>query len=253
MNLRRLAAFALLAVTPAALAAQRADVQAQLEARGLPAELVQRVVAIAADATARGLPAAALADKAVEGFAKGVPAPRILSALEQFAGRMGQGQEAVRGAGVSAPPGDLVVAAAEALGRGLSEAQVRDVVRASPAVPQAVPGLLVAAALSAQGLGVEQSVEVVVDALHAGRTSAQLLDIPSMAGAMRSRGMSPPDIGRELMRGGRGAGPPGPGGDRPGVRPDGPGARPNMPPNRPGGDRPGPGGMRPSDPPPPRP
>ena len=93
------------------------DVRAQLTSRGLPAGLVDQVAAVAADAAARGLPTAPLANKALEGWEKKVPAPRIVSVLEQFAARMGNARDAVRAAGVPNPPGEVVSAAAAELPR----------------------------------------------------------------------------------------------------------------------------------------
>lgn len=215
---------AALAAAPA-LWAQQADLRTRLAARGLPAGLTDEVVAIAADAVAQGLPADPLADKAIEGFAKHVPPPRIVAALRQFSVRMLQARGAVREAGVSAPPGDLIAAAAEAMQRGLESAQVGTVVRAAPERALAAPALTVTAALAAQGMASDQAVLVVADAMRAGRTMAQILDLPAVARAMQAQGMTPAEAGRRMLRG---AGPPpGEGGLSPGGRMRG---RPGRPP-----------------------
>ena len=250
MLVRRMLVLGVVLALPAALAAQEPDVRAQLAARGAPPDLAQGVAAIAADAAARGLPQGPLVDKALEGWAKHAPPDRILSVVRRFAARMDDAREAVALAGLAAPPGELVAAAAEALGRGLSAPQVGEVVRAAPQVPLTAPGLRVVAALAAQGLPVDQAVAVVADALRGGRTMAQLLDMPSVMRAMQGQGMSPPEIGRQMMEGG-GAGEH-PEGMRPGAgagaapgggrapMPMGPGGRPGSgnPPPPPGGHRP---------------
>jgi len=237
---------AVLLLWPAVLGAQNAGVRSRLVARGLSPELVRDVVAVADEAGARGLPADAVADKAIEGWAKHVPAERIVAAVRNYAGRLGEAQAALARAGLARPAPDVTIAATEALGRGLVAEQVGDVVRAARAPAAMAPGLTVVAALAAQGLTPGDAVGVVVDAMHRGRSVDQLLDIPSMARAMRSEGVEPGDIGRRMMRGdepgvGRGA-PPGalPGGEAPGQRP------PTLPAGLPGtGARLPPAGHRP--------
>lgn len=253
--LRRTAAAAgLLLVVAAGAARAQHDVRAQLSARGLPADLVDGVVAVAAEASLRGLPTGPIADKALEGWAKRAPAPRILTVVQGFSARMGEAQTAVRGAGVVQPPGDVIAAAAEAMGRGMSTTQVVDVVRAGSAPADAAPALHVATALSAQGMSMDQAVTVVSTAMRDGRPADQILDMPSVMRTMQARGMAPPEIGRQLMQGGggphRGGPGPGMGGSPGGQRPPGAGNRPPGPGGgmRPPGELPPPpgGGKRPS-------
>ena len=242
------AALATLSVSTAR--AQQGDLRAQLMARGLPAELVDNVAAIATGAAARGLPTAPLADKALEGWAKRVPPARIVSVVRQFAGRMVEARDAVRTAGAAAPSGDMVAAAAEAMNRGMSAVQVGDVVRAAPASPSAAPSLRVAAALSAQGMQMEQAVSVVARAMHDGRAVEQILDLPSTMRAWQAQGMAPPEIGRRMLAGAPGGpGMRGPGGLRPEGGPGGTGS----PAGRPVPPRIGPGAGRPPTQMPPRP
>ncbi len=242
------------------LAAQQ-ELRARLESRGLPADLVQQVTAIAAEATAHGLPSAPLGDKAIEGFAKQVPAPRIVAVVRQYGARMVDARSAVQGAGVSEPGGGLITAATDALGRGFAPAEISRVVRAAPQSNLAAPGLTVAAALAAQGMPTQVAADVVAQAMEGGSTAAQILDLPSVARAMQSGGMTPDDAGREMLRGGRSGDSGRQGGSRPdgggrqgGVdghggpgsdgRPATPGSGP--PPPRPGSGR-GPGSGRPGD------
>jgi hypothetical protein len=228
---------ALLLCWPVALAAQGQDVQARLADRGLPPELVQRVVEVAQAAEARGLPGDALTDRAIEGWAKRIPPARIVAALEQYTVRLGAGRDAVGQAGIAAPLPEMIVAAAEALGRGLVPAQVGAVARAARTPSAVAPGLSVVTALAAEGLAPDAAVDVVVAAMRGGRSPDHLLDLPSTARAMRAGGMEPGEVGRRMMHGG---GPGGGGHGGEGPRPAG------MPPGMPGRGGPGPssGGHR---------
>ena len=194
----------LVLAAPAAVAAQDTGIEARLEARGLPAGLAHDVAAIAASASARGVPEQPLANKAIEGWAKRVPAPRILSAVRQFADQMFSARDAVRGAGIESPSGPVIAAAAEAMRSGMRAEQVRSVVRAAAAADVAAPGLSVAAALAAQGLGGDQAVKVVVTAMRNHQSMADLLDLPSIARAMHDQGLSPGDIEHRILDGGYG-------------------------------------------------
>ncbi len=226
---------AVLVAAPAALLAQGtgtagAGVEGRLTARGLPADLVQQVSRIATDAAAQGVPASPLADKAIEGWAKHVPADRIVAAVRAFAGRMADAGVAVRHAGVSVPSGRVIAAAAEAMGGGLKAEEVGSIVRAAATAEAAAPGLSVAASLAAQGISDAQAVTIVVNALRHGRSMSQLLDLPSVARSMHDQGMSPSEIGDRLLphHGDDGAGSGGDGdqhGNKGGSRP------PVVPPN----------------------
>jgi hypothetical protein len=195
-----------LLAAPGLLAAQGGGVEDRLTARGVPAALAHRVASIAADAAARGVPDGPLTEKAIEGWAKQVPAERIVAAVTRFVEQMVVARDAVRGAGVEAPAGPVIAAAAEAMRSGMQAEQVRSVVRAATATNFAAPGLSVAAALSAQGLGGEQAVKIVVGAMHNHQSMSDLLDLPSVARAMHDQGMSPGDIEHRILDGGGGYG-----------------------------------------------
>jgi hypothetical protein len=183
----------LLSIVPTGLVGQLPDYQSQMTERGLPAALVAEVTAIAADATAAGLPAGPLVDKAIEGWAKRVPQPRIVAALNQFRVRLHAAQQAMIRTGHPEPPGPIVAAAAEAM---------------------------------AQGIDGDEASAIVVQSMHRGWTDAQLLDLPSFANQMRAQGTPPQQVGQRLMQGGgsmAGAGvSPGMGSRPPGVPPGNP-------------------------------
>lgn len=207
-------------LVPVRAYAQEPSVAQQLGARGLPVTLVNEVTAVAADATAQGLPADMLVDKAIEGWAKNIPPARIMAVIRQQSMQLVEAREAVRASGVDAPAGPVINAAAEAMGRGISAAQVGAVLEASPTPEAAGHGLRVAAALSAQGLGNEHAVAVVVQAMRRGETPEELLNLPSFARAMQAQGMGALQIGERLMQGGGAGGAPGAGpGSGMGARP----------------------------------
>jgi hypothetical protein len=239
------AATVLLVMGAAAIPVTAQDVRAQLQARGLPPDLVDAVAAVSLEAAGRGLPTGPLADKALEGWAKRAAVNRILIVVQSFSTRMGEAQTAVRAGGVQNPTGDVIAAAAEAIGRGMNGTQVSEMVRAGGSRADVAPALHVATALAAQGMGMDQAVIVVSAAMRQGRASDQLLDMPSLMRTMQSRGIAMPEIGRQLMQGtgtsgGGGMVGPGPGGQRPGV-----GNRPAIPGGmRPPGELPPPGGGR---------
>lgn len=217
---------------PLQASAQEPSVRQQLEARGLPPGLIQEVSTIAADVSAQGLPPEMLVDKAVEGWAKHVPEPRIVAVVRQQSQLLVQSREMLRIRGMDAPSGPVITATAEAMGRGLNAEQVGAVLEAAPTPEAAGPGLRVAAALAAQGLGNQQAVEVVVRAMHRGDTAEDLLNMPSYARALQMQGIGAAQIGQRLMEGGgamRGAGT-GPGmGTRPPAVPPDPGKRQRRP------------------------
>ena len=193
-----------LATVPALATAQGVDLTARLEARGVSPQLAQQVAAIAAQAAPSGVPAGPLADKAIEGWAKQVPSTRNVAAVRQFARQMAGAAKAIEQGGLPKPPGRVVAAAAEAMQGGIGAEEIRSVVRAAPDAEVAAPGLSVAAALTAQGIGSRQAVAIVVGAMHGHHAMSDLLDLPSVARAMQDQGMSPGEVGRQMLEGGEG-------------------------------------------------
>jgi hypothetical protein len=201
MNAKRYMHLALILALPCTAGAQEVALRAQLEARGLPPDLVTQIETIAADATAQGVPVGPLADKAIEGWAKRVPPPRIAAVVRQFATHMVQAREAVRSGGVAEPSAHLVAAATQAMASGIDGGHVEATVRAAPGPEAAGPGLNVVTALHAQGMTADQAVEVVVEAWQRGEPVSAILDMPSLARAMQAQGMSPAQVGQRMMMG----------------------------------------------------
>jgi hypothetical protein len=218
---------ALVAAMPVAASAQD-DVGARLLARGASPELAERVRALVADAQEEGLPVWPIENKAMEGLAKHAPAERIGPVLEQLRERLRQGLGETRAAGLVPAPGDVVAAAAEALGRGMTPEDVRELIRSAPAPEAAAAGLTVAASLAAQGLERRAAVRAVHDAYARGPSPQQLFELPSVVADLRARGSSMSDLARRILEGGGLPLPPMAGegagkGGRPGNVPPGPG------------------------------
>jgi len=210
-TLEVLATMALIAVT--SLGAQQADVRERLIARGLPADLAAAASEITLQAEGRGLPPGPLVDKAIEGWAKRVPPPRIVAALRELAERLAAARVALAEAGARGAAARVVGAGAEAMARGITREQVVAIVTAAPADEAAAAGLSVAAALAAQGLDRDASVQLVIESFRRGHSAAHVLDLPAAARAMQGRGIPLPEVGEQLLEGlgpppapGRGAG-----------------------------------------------
>ncbi len=200
---------ALLVILPVSLAAQ--DVTSRLAGRVSP-EVRQAVAKIASDAATRGLPVDPLVEKAIEGAAKGVPADRVIAAVRALEGRLDDASAAVRDAGLTAPDGDVVEGAADALNAGLSASDVRDLVRVSRSPYDPALTLRVAATVAALGVPATQATELVEDAIRAGRSAAELMALPSQVQADIGRGATPEQAAQGLARAaaaGRPAVPPG--------------------------------------------
>ena len=229
------------ALLASSLAAQQTDLRARLVERGATPELAQQVAQVTASARAAGLPVEPIADKAFEGLAKGYPAERILPVVQVLADRLRAGRAVAVAAGLTQPPGRVVAAAAEALGRGMERSQIVDVLRAAPAPDAGSVGLTVAASLVAQGIAPRDATRAVEAAYHEGRSAQELLELPSVTSSWFAEGVTLPEVVKRIHDGqalpfppGRGAaargGPPGLApGTGPPINPPGKSRKPDRP------------------------
>ena len=220
---------------------QQAELRQRLVDRGAAPAFAQQVVQVVAGARTAGLPVEPLADKAFEGLAKGYPAERILPVVQLLADRLRAGRAVALSAGLTQPPGRVVAAAAEALGRGMEHTEILEVLRAAPSPDAGSVGLTVAASLVAQGIGSRDATRAVETAYHEGRSAKELLELPSVTSSWFAEGVTLPEVVKRIHEGraipfppGRGAGTGGPPGLRPGTGPpiNPPGKSGNKP-NRP--------------------
>lgn len=213
------ALLALFLVLPAPGLAQEAEageraeakmerVRSQLGADG--AARIQEAVTKARDA---GVPAGPVLDKALEGIAKGVPAARLAPAVEAYAERLARAA-AVLGEG---PPPAEIVAAADALGRGVPEGQLRAVRRVAGPEDRAI-ALVVLGDLVEMGVPADRAAGAIRDAIAAGRGGETLLHLPGLV-RRRLRAGTPPgqaaEQAREALKQAQPAGPPVPPGSGP--------------------------------------
>ncbi len=215
-----------LGLGPGPAVAQDRDVRRELAARGAPSAFIGPVGMLVDRARLEGLPAAPLADKALEGWAKRVPPDRVAGALEQMRMRLVEARAIAVQAGVTDPPGVMVAAGAEALGRGLGADEIGTLIRSARTPEQGAIGLQVAASLAAQGLARNAAVAAVRHAYE--RDGGQdLFELPSALADLSGQGVSMADVAQRIMRGGGLPIPPmaGRGSGRPGNVPPGPGGR----------------------------
>lgn len=188
----------------------------------------ERIGEAATAARRAGVPAGPVVDKALEGLAKGVPPARLVPAVEAYVDRL------VRAAGVlgedGAHPPAEIVAAADALGRGVPARELRAVGRAAGTEERAI-ALVVLGDLVEMGVPAGRAEGAVREALAAGRGGEALLQLPGLV-RRRVRAGTPPARAAEqagaALRRGSPAGPPVPPGAGP---PDGQGPPDGGPPD----------------------
>lgn len=172
------------------------------------------VEALASAAERDGLPADPLFAKALEGSAKGVPASRLVPALETYAARLREVRGLLEG-NVDAP---LLVAGVDALTRGVPAATLRGL-RGGERRPVT---LVVLADLVQSGIPADDALSVIREATTRRAGDDALLDLPATARRMlRERNSTDAVLDalrRRLRDGGGRIGPPAPPGSEPVTR-----------------------------------
>jgi hypothetical protein len=179
------------------------DVAARLEGR-VPPNVARAVQGIAQDAQARGLPVEPLIQKAIEGGAKGVPADRVIAAVQQLSARLDEARSALRDAGIQQPTAEALESGAYGLSAGLNARQVRDLGRLSQPPYDPALTLRVAATLAALGVPPQRGLQLMEHMIKAGRGPSDLLDLPSEVQVEMGRGASATEAVEELDTGRRG-------------------------------------------------
>lgn len=146
----------------------------------LPPDAVAQVRAIAGLTSGRSLPVASLVQKALEGAAKGVPAPRIVAAVQALADQLMTAATAIHDAGVALADSASVEAGAFALTAGLTAPQVRALARAAGTDAQRATALRVAGTLAALGVPGDQVVSIV------SRSLGSASDLNSLTGRVQA-------------------------------------------------------------------
>jgi hypothetical protein len=141
----------------------------------LPEEYAAEVRAIAREAREAGVPPGLIARKAFEGAAKGYAPERIVSALDAYAGRLG---EAASLLGRDRRPGS-VAAAAEALRRGVPPDAIRSMAGRERQGRDLVVPLIVLSDLTEAGVPTQNALEMVNSAMDRGVRGEQMLGLSS--------------------------------------------------------------------------
>lgn len=192
-----------------------------------------RIDDVLASARKAGVPEDVLVTKALEGAAKGVSGPRVVDALQAYSKRLETANRLLGGS----PRTSVLVAAADALEKGVDPVAIRDVGRAAGGDPLA---LVVLGDLNEARVPTAQAVEVVREALSQGKRGDGLLDISAEVRRNIREGKPPGQAAQAVTQALKGGGPPGPagqgsgkGGGPPAGRPKG-GGPPHVP-HGPGG------------------
>jgi len=174
-----------LALVAGPLAAQSA--RARLEGR-VPGATLPVVDSLVQRASAEGLPTEPLIQKALEGGAKQITAPRIVAAVEASLGQLRDARDLLVHAGDEPPvtPGE-VTTVAWALRRGLPGPVVQRVVAALPRPPRA-SAMHAVADLAAHHFDSDSAADLIIAAIGQGLVRERLLDVSAAAAHELQRG-----------------------------------------------------------------
>ena len=174
-----------LALLAGPLAAQSA--RARLEGR-VPGAAVPALDSLVQQAVAEGLPTEPLIQKALEGGAKQVTAPRIVAAVQLSLGQLRAARDLLIRAGDEPPvtPGE-VTTVAWALRRDLPAPVVERVVAALPRPPRA-SAMHAVADLAAHRFDPDSAADLIIAAIGRGLVRERLLDVSAAAAHELQRG-----------------------------------------------------------------
>jgi len=174
-----------LALVAAPLAAQSA--RGRLEGR-VPGAAIPVVDSLVQRALAEGLPTEPLIQKALEGGAKQVTAPRIVAAVQVSLGQLRDARDLLIRAGDEPPatPSE-VTTVAWAVRRGLPGPVVERVVAALPRPPRA-SAMHAVADLAAHHFDPDSAADLIIAAIGQGLVRERLLDVSAAAAHELQRG-----------------------------------------------------------------
>jgi len=152
------------------------------------------------------LPLRALEAKALEGSAKQVPGPQIVSAVQQMVVDLREARMLVRSAGAAGPSDELVIAAADARRRGVPANEVATLAHTSAPDGPLLMALTVLGDLVQRGIPAGKALATISTLLESGATVDALSDLPARMDVALRVGASPIDALGSATRG-RGARP----------------------------------------------
>jgi hypothetical protein len=184
--MRRTTWILLTAVALAAPALGAQETARERARRTLAAPVFTDLSALAADMQTRGIPEEPLFAKALEGAAKRVPPERLVPAVRDYAGRLGQARDALgQDAGVP-----LLVAGADALQRGVPANTLRSLPTDRPRSPMA---LLVLAELVESGVPADRALAIVREVMAQRVRDERMLDASARVRMLIRQGVAPRD------------------------------------------------------------
>jgi len=202
-----------LAVAPSPVGAQSPEA-ARLESvrAQVSAEVGRALVELTAQAERRGLPTEPLLNKALEGTAKRVPSPQILTALRQVLDDLGSAQALLEGSAFSGPQD--VAAVAVALRRGAPPEAVRRLSLGAPVGEPIGATVHALADLMQRGVDDRDALRLLLTWRTQGGDAGQLRQLPAAVDLMLRQGSLPTQAAAAIeaaLRAGRlpaGLGPP---------------------------------------------
>ncbi len=189
----KLLALSLLA--PGLLSAQEDPVERLRQV--LPAEQSEYVIALVEDALSKGLPGLAVAERALEGVAKGRSGEEVLAAASALAGDLAIARDAIQ-AGGRTPDASEIEAGATAVAFGVDGEAVSALASSAPSGRSLAVPLAVIGALVDRGLPADEAITAVHGLLEARANDLDLIDMPGEASRMLAQGMAPGSIGLAL-------------------------------------------------------
>jgi hypothetical protein len=183
----RFGLLATLALAPVAAPLVAQSVQDRLAGR-IPSAAVPAVDSLVQVARQETLPTEPLVQKALEGGAKQVAAPRIVAAVQVSLSQLRDARDLLLHAGDHAPPQPAeVTTVAWALRRRVPAAAVERVVTALPQPPRGA-ALHAVADLVAHRFDADSATGLIIDAIHQGLQGERLLDVSTAAVHQLQRG-----------------------------------------------------------------
>ena len=177
----------------------------------LPLEVAQDVIAVVSDATSRGLPGLTIANRVLEGAAKGRSGEEVRAAAHALSRDLGGARNALIEAGRT-PEASEIEAGAAALGMGVDGKTISEVARQAPSGRSLTVPITVIGQLVERGLPSDEVLAEVLARLEQRLEDRELAELPGQAGRLIAEGHRPADVGLTLasQRAGRTlpAGPP---------------------------------------------
>lgn len=186
---------ALSLLVPGSLLAQQDPVEKLGQV--LTPDQAERVMQTVQNALSQGLPGLAIAERALEGVAKGRSGEEVVAAAQELAGQLAAAHHAIESAGRS-PDASEIESGANAMALGVDGAAISDLASSSPSGRSLAVPIAVIGSLYDRGLPSDDALAAVKARLESHAADLELLDMPGAAGYMLAQGMKPSDVGLVL-------------------------------------------------------